>query len=68
MDKTLKQKNIPKLLEDYEKYLINGMKYSEAVLIEIIKNLNARICELEHAKLIEDLNNGQDKRSIDGDS
>ena len=69
MEKNLKLRNIPKLLEEYEKFAsANGLYYHDAVLIEIIKNLNNRILELEHEAFTKDLEYGKNKSSADGDS
>ena len=64
----LKLKNIPKLLEEYEKYSDQPLFYKDVILIEIIKNLNHRILELEHQELIKDMVNGKNKGSADSDT
>jgi len=67
MEKNLKLRSIPKLLEEYENYASSPLYYHDVVLIEIIKNLNNRILELEHDAFTKDLCNGKDERNSFGD-
>jgi len=55
MENSNHTKNIPILIKEYEKYMHLGIKYSDMVLLEMIRNLNERILVLEHELLIKSL-------------